>query len=211
MKKILFLLMSMGLYQISYSQIDNILVKDLEVKPKGMEGEQDPRLIIQRNIIYSPIAVEKGICGKVIVSFLVKANGEITDFRIVNSVDPSLDNEALRVVKLTSGHWIPGEKNGQSIDSYYEIPVVFEITKGVKGIDYYYKNADKFYNQSKFKEALEYLEEIRKREPYNFLYLNRLADSYEKTGQTELACKYWNRLVFLNQKVDKAGITKCNK
>ena len=62
-----------------------MLLKDDHVLPRKMEGENDPGLIIQKKLRYPVIAAKKGITGKVIVSFIIKTDGKITDIRVVKN------------------------------------------------------------------------------------------------------------------------------
>ena len=45
--------------------------------------------------------------GKIIISFIVKKDGSLIDFKVEKSLHPDLDNEALRVMKIMP-KWIPG-------------------------------------------------------------------------------------------------------
>ena len=67
-----------------------------------------------------------GIQGRVVVSFIVEKDGSISDIKLVNSVSPGLDAEALRVVR-TLPHFIPGKKNGVPVRVRYSVPVTFRL------------------------------------------------------------------------------------
>ena len=69
---------------------------------------------------------ENGVQGRVIVTFVVERDGSITDVRVVKSVDPSLDKEAVRVTKAMP-HWIPGKQNGSAVRVKYTLPVTFRL------------------------------------------------------------------------------------
>ena len=69
---------------------------------------------LSKNIKYPVVAEENGIQGRVIVTFVVERDGSITDVKVAKSVDPSLDKEAMRVVK-SMPHWIPGKQNGSAV------------------------------------------------------------------------------------------------
>jgi protein TonB len=62
----------------------------------------------------------------VVLRFIVNKTGEISDVVILRSVAPSLDEEAVRVVK-TMPKWIPGKQAGKPVAVYYTIPVQFTI------------------------------------------------------------------------------------
>lgn len=78
------------------------------------------------NIKYPAIAEENGIQGRVICTFVVERNGSITDVQVVRSIDPSLDKEAVRVLKIMP-KWIPGRANGKTVRVKYTVPVTFRL------------------------------------------------------------------------------------
>lgn len=53
-----------------------------------------------KNVKYPTLAQESNIKGKVVVQFLVNEDGSLSNFKIVQSVHQSLDNEVLRVLML---------------------------------------------------------------------------------------------------------------
>ncbi len=81
---------------------------------------------LSSNIKYPVVAQENGVQGRVIVSFVVERDGSISDAKVARSVDPSLDREALRVVK-SMPKWKPGKQNGQAVRVKYTVPVVFRL------------------------------------------------------------------------------------
>ena len=81
---------------------------------------------LSSNIKYPVVAEENGVQGRVIVTFVVERDGSITDVKVVKSVDPSLDKEAIRVTK-SMPHWIPGKQNGSAVRVKYTLPVTFRL------------------------------------------------------------------------------------
>ena len=81
---------------------------------------------LSSNIKYPVVAEENGVQGRVIVTFVVERDGSITDVKVVKSVDPSLDKEAIRVTKAMP-HWIPGKQNGSAVRVKYTLPVTFKL------------------------------------------------------------------------------------
>ena len=81
---------------------------------------------LSQNIKYPTVAAENGISGRVTVQFVVERDGSITDVRVARGVDPYLDKEATRVVKMMP-HWIPGKQNGAPVRVKYTVPVVFKL------------------------------------------------------------------------------------
>ena len=79
------------------------------------------------NIKYPSIAEENGIQGRVVCTFVVeRGDGSVTDIQVARSVDPSLDKEAIRVLKKMP-KWIPGKQNGSAVRVKYTVPVTFRL------------------------------------------------------------------------------------
>ena len=83
---------------------------------------------IEENMQYPKECAEKGIYGRVIVAFVVERDGQLSNIRVVKSVHPALDKEALRIVNLMP-RWIPGEQNGVTVRVKYIIPIRFSVKK----------------------------------------------------------------------------------
>lgn len=99
------------------------VVEQMPDFPGGMSALMQ---YLSKHIKYPVIAEENGIQGRVIVTFVVEKNGSITDVQVIKSVDPSLDKEAVRVVK-SMPHWIPGKQNGSAVRVKYTLPVTFRL------------------------------------------------------------------------------------
>ncbi|MEA4918515.1 TonB family protein [Proteiniphilum sp.] len=91
--------------------------------PGGME---ELNKYLRANLIYPVIAQENGIQGKVILRFVVSKTGEISDIEVLRGVDPSLDREAVKVVKGMP-KWIPGRQRGKPVPVYFTLPVAFQL------------------------------------------------------------------------------------
>ena len=98
----------------------------VEQMPKFPGGDNALFEYLSKNIKYPVVAEENGIQGRVIVTFVVERDGSITDVKVAKSVDPSLDKEAMRVVK-SMPHWIPGKQNGSAVRVKYTLPVTFRL------------------------------------------------------------------------------------
>lgn len=81
---------------------------------------------LRNNIKYPTVAAENGVQGRVVVGFVVERDGSITDVNILRGVDPSLDREAMRVVK-SMPRWNPGKQNGSAVRVKYQVPVSFRL------------------------------------------------------------------------------------
>ena len=81
---------------------------------------------LAKNTRYPMIALENGIQGKVFVEFVIEKDGSITNVRVLRSVDPSLDKEAIRVVS-SMPKWKPGKQRGKAIRVSYTVPINFKL------------------------------------------------------------------------------------
>ncbi len=98
----------------------------VEQMPSFPGGPAALMQFLSSNIKYPVVAEENGIQGRVVCTFVVEKDGSITDVRVVKSVDPSLDKEAMRVVK-SMPKCIPGKQNGSAVRVKYTVPVTFRL------------------------------------------------------------------------------------
>ncbi|MCE1199370.1 MAG: TonB family protein, partial [Marinilabiliales bacterium] len=103
----------------------------VEEMPEYPGGEMALRKFLAEQIRYPVSAQEKHIQGKVFITFVVNAEGNVEKAKIARGVDPILDAEALRVVGLLKG-WKPGKQKGQPVSVAYTIPVTFALDNGKK-------------------------------------------------------------------------------
>lgn len=82
---------------------------------------------IGKNMKYPDNAQMRNVQGRVIVKFIVTADGGIANAQIVNGVDKDLDNEALRIIR-SMPKWIPGESNGRKVNVWVTLPVTFKLS-----------------------------------------------------------------------------------
>jgi TonB family protein len=83
---------------------------------------------VYKYLKYPLEAIKQGIMGRVMVSFVIEKDGEVTHVNVTRSVHPLLDNEAVRVVGA-SPKWKAGEKNGEKVRVQITIPVFFELER----------------------------------------------------------------------------------
>lgn len=100
-----------------------VIVEDM---PEFPGGELALRKYIADHIKYPVIAAENGIQGKVYVTFVVDKDGSVSNAHIVRGVDPSIDQEALRVVNSLP-KWKPGKQRGKPVRVSYTVPINFQL------------------------------------------------------------------------------------
>lgn len=114
-----------GMAQGQHIPDENGVYSIVDEKPVYPGGEKALREFIAENIKYPEDAKTKKISGKVYVSFVVDEKGNVAKAKIARGVDASLDQEALRVVKLMNG-WKAGKEDGKLVQVRYTIPINFE-------------------------------------------------------------------------------------
>ena len=100
-----------------------VVVEEMPTFPGG-----DPEMMkfIYANIIYPEIAKENNIQGRVILKFCVTYKGTVDQVTVLKPVDPSLDNEAIRVIKMLPA-WKPGKQGGKPVNVWYNVPIIFQL------------------------------------------------------------------------------------
>lgn len=99
------------------------VVEQMPSFPGGISGL---RTYLNQNIRYPAEAQENCVQGRVVVSFVVEKDGHISDVTVLRSVDPSLDKEAIRVVR-NMPRWTPGKQEGEPVRVRYNVPVSFRL------------------------------------------------------------------------------------
>lgn len=81
---------------------------------------------LTKNLRYPSQAQKQKIEGKVMVQFIVEADGSITNLEVVKSAAPALDREAMRVMRKMP-QWKPGMQNNEPCRTMVCIPIVFKL------------------------------------------------------------------------------------
>ncbi len=96
---------------------------NVDKKAQFPGGRDSLKSFMVKNLILppSPDCFE----GSVIVRFIVEKDGSISDVKVIRSIDPLVDDEAVRVVR--SMKWIPAEKDGKAVRFRFTLPVSFKL------------------------------------------------------------------------------------
>ena len=103
----------------------------VEEHPEFPGGMSALATYIKENLRYPEEAKQKGIKGRVVLSFVIGSDGSISDVKVMRSVHPLLDAEAVRLVE-SMPKWIPGKQMGKVIRTRYNLPVLFRLTEETK-------------------------------------------------------------------------------
>ena len=98
----------------------------VEQMPAFPGGDAALMKYLSENIKYPEAAEKAGEQGRVVVNFIVEKDGAISNVNVVRSVTPTLDAEAVRVIKAMP-KWVPGKQDGQSVRVKYNVPVSFRL------------------------------------------------------------------------------------
>ena len=108
----------------------------VEQQPQFIGGQGKFMDFLASNIKYPAEMREHNIQGKVIVSFIIEKDGSVSEVKSLRGPGYGAEEEAVRVVKLTSSKWLPGVQNHQYVRVQYILPVSFSLTRNVAGLTY---------------------------------------------------------------------------
>ena len=100
--------------------------EEVEVKPEYPGGMGELGKLLNSNLKYPLISFENGVQGEVLVQFVVDKEGNVEEVTVSKGVDPYLDAEALRVIKMMP-KWKPGKHEGKEVNVKCTIPVGFRL------------------------------------------------------------------------------------
>ncbi|MDR0659891.1 MAG: energy transducer TonB [Prevotellaceae bacterium] len=96
-------------------------------KPKFMGGDANGfSKWVSSKIVYPTIELENNVQGRVILQFRIGPDGVLSNIKVLRSISPGLDKEAIRVVS-SSPPWTPGMQNGKAVGVIYTFPVNFVL------------------------------------------------------------------------------------
>lgn len=102
----------------------NEVLENVEEMPQFPGGVSEMMKYISQNLCFPKTAEQNGIQGRVIVRFVVTAEGKVRDAQVLRSLNPDCDKEAIRLVE-SMPNWIPGKQNGKAVSVYYTLPIIF--------------------------------------------------------------------------------------
>lgn len=106
----------------------------VEVSPKFPGGDEARAEYMSKNISYPEDAVKKGIEGTVYITFVVQADGTVTDAKVLRGIGGGLDEIALNAVK-NMPKWEPGRQKGKPVAVQFNIPIKFKLPKEEKKVE----------------------------------------------------------------------------
>ena len=105
---------------------DTTIYNVVEVMPSYPGDMTECYMFVARQMHYPKEAEEKGIEGRVLIRFVVEKDGRLTNFEVIETPDPLLSDEALRVLKQMP-KWIPAKNKGKDVRCRYSMPILFRL------------------------------------------------------------------------------------
>lgn len=119
-------LVKVDFWESNGNKVEGELIVWLEPEFKG--GESAMQSYIKDKVIYPKAAIDQNISGVVYVQFVIDGDGSISEVRVIKSVHPLLDEEAVRVVSEMP-NWNPGKIHNRPVKVRYTIPIRFSFDK----------------------------------------------------------------------------------
>ena len=175
------------------------------------------RNYLKENVVYPEKAQECRLEGTEVVQFTVTAEGNVADFKIINSVCTLIDEEIIGVLRGTDGMWLPGYNNGNPVDMTKEVSMVFCLDNGTnkptheifteKATSYFSNGNKNLYEKHNVKKAMKFYSSGINYLPYDqSLFLMRGMCRYE-LGDKEGAIEDWTRMTNLGCEIDMSEYT----
>ena len=107
-----------------------------EVMPEFKGGQNELMEFLAKNVNYPKIAQENGVDGKIHIRFVIEKDGSVSNLEWLSTnlerkkmkeAVKALEEEAMRVVKLTSGKWKAGQNDGKPVRCEFILPITFVL------------------------------------------------------------------------------------
>ena len=216
MKRDLFILIVLAFAAISIFGTGNkILVQqDSIVSPEFTVAEASwvgPNIqtiddYLSKYVRYPESSMKSKDMGTEVVEFVVTTEGELKDFRVINSVSEAIDKEMIRALVQTKGMWNPGLLNGIPVPMKKEVSLVFVPDESYDLVEIAKKHLDEA-NQELFvkknaRRALHHFDQAVKIFPYDKDILSLRSLCRYELGDKEGARDDWKRII--NMRIGEA-------
>ena len=170
-------------------------------------NNNNPALIenyLKEHTVYPEEAAKCYKQGTAVVQFIVTSEGEVTDFKVINSVCPMIDEEIIRVLSTTNGMWKPGIRDQKPADMEQEVSMMFVASRANRNspVEYFTRQAKNlwvrgntlFLEKHNPKKALKFYNESVKYLPYDPSTLLLRGFCKYELGDREGARSDWERV-----------------
>ena len=197
MKTSLMILVFVMFSSFAFSQSENETIENVN-GPQFICLNENPGICtyMLKNISYPSVEEKYLIEGTVVVKFSVLPTGDLSDFKVVNSLSENCDNAVIRAIESTQGMWKPAKVDGVPVKNENEICVLFRIDGNdmYKYARYYAKKADELMNKGKYDRARKFYNKSITIDPYNAATLYQRGIASYLCGDQESAISEFERL-----------------
>ncbi|MEZ5070171.1 MAG: energy transducer TonB [Bacteroidales bacterium] len=156
---------------------------------------------LQKNVRLPEGTDAFGLMGTAVVEFTVSASGEISNFNVINSLLPALDNEIIEALKQTNGNWKPGTQNGKAVSMKHEVSLVFKPNQNFDltkiATNYTTKGNEKLLGDHDADKALKQYEKAVTLLPYECSFLAYRGLSKYELGDTQGGTEDFKRIAYI--------------
>ena len=110
---------------------EDVVTSQIVEEPPLFDGKHPEigfREYVNKNLTFPQVYADAGISGRVIVEFIIEKDGSISNAKVIRSIDPPIDAEALRVINNSPANWKPAEIRGKPVRYRYIFSVDFRLT-----------------------------------------------------------------------------------
>lgn len=183
--------------------------------PEFPGGEDALMDYLTNNIRYPQKAADKGISGRVYISFVIDTNGNVVQEKVLRGID-ELNEEALRVVK-SMPQWKPGKNHRMAAQVQYNLPIVFNLSKrnpskpDANSKFNSYMSIGKEYTQAgNYELAIVYFTKAIKENNISAEPYFHRASNFNELGFINAACSDWRKAKDLGSlDIDSTNLNKC--
>lgn len=103
-----------------------VIANTVDTKPAFQGGMDSLQHFLSLHVKYPDFERFNNIQGSVLLSFVVDERGQICDIRVIRSVSPAIDREAVRVLGIMP-RWVPARKGDMAVPFEMNIPISFQV------------------------------------------------------------------------------------
>lgn len=107
---------------------EDVIFTVVEDQAEFPGGQDSLMKFLAANIHYPQAAKEKGIRGRVIITFIVEKDGSLSNIKVLRDIGDGCGDEAIRVVKLMP-KWKPAKQRGKNVRQQFVLPITFRLSE----------------------------------------------------------------------------------
>lgn len=160
-----------------------------ETQPEFIGGSEKLHAYLIKNLRYPYKSKLNGISGIVKVQFIIDKNGNVTNIKVLESLDEHCDLEAIRLIK-SMPKWIPATKAGTPVDCKFTLPIVYkEFFKASILTEENFISGKQAFDNKEYIKAKQFFESVPNEFNNNYEFIILKGETYIKTNNQKEGCK----------------------